>query len=303
MPDIRIINDNASFASSDTFSTRDSRERPPPQLRRRSTVTQLTRKVSKRISQTILRAGVQEHKLSERNLRDLNNATYVDSHSPRSPERRFHGVNLHDPICENIEEECPPVDVEAMREMRLQESYVAFCQNFTLSGTSRMSRRFDLSMGMGTAEECVQPSPSDTTPEKNDTSAFSGSRTYPENITVDARPRPNPVAFPIPCASTVLDNTPTSQSITAEKPISKWPDPDTPKIEEDFRGMTSSFEITRNSNYPQPPPRIITPAVWMDMRREERERKAARRQTLLNPFRSWFMTSQSSWGRRYNVVE
>jgi hypothetical protein len=303
MPDIIIVNDNASFASSDTFSTRDSTEQPRPQLRRKSTVVQLTRRVSKRISQSILRTGFQEHQLSERNLRDLNNATHTESHVTRAPDCQHHGVKLHGAIHEDREEECPPVDVEAVREMRLHESYAAFCQNFTLSGNTRMSRRFDLSMGLERTGENVQPAPTHQIPEVNDKSEFPGSHAYPEPTSVYSRPRPTAAAFPISHTSTDPDNTLTSQSITTEKPLSAWPDSRPPKVEDDFTSIRSSFEINRNPNYPQPPPRIITPTVWMDLQREEQNRKAARRQRILNPFRSWFLASQPSWGRRYEVVE
>ncbi|KAJ5773361.1 hypothetical protein N7457_008257 [Penicillium paradoxum] len=302
MPDILIVNDSASFASSDTFSTQDSAEQPRVQLRRRSTVVQLTRKVSKRISKTILRGGAHENELSESNLRDLDSAPYLDLHSPRSPKRYIHEAKRQEAIYEAVEEECPPVDVEAVREMRLHESYAVFCQNFTLSGGNRMSRRFDLSMGTERAEEDAQPSHGDQIPQHLDKFEFPSSHAHPEHITVDARPRANPVELPI-SPSTVLDNTPISQSIITENSCPEWSDPNTPKVEEDLLTHHSSFEITHNSNYPQAPPRIITPTVWMDMQREERERKEARHQRFLNPFRSWFMTTQPSWGRRYETVE
>lgn len=303
MPDILIVNDNASFTSSDTFSTRDSTEQPRVQLRRRSTVVQLTRKVSKRLSQSILRSGAQDHELSEKNLRDLDGASYRHPQSPRSPNRQVHERKLHSPIYEDTEE-CPPVDVEAVREMRLHESYAVFCQNFTLSGSNRMSRRFDLTMGMENPEHC-QPSPTHQTPEQNDTFELLGSRASPDHITVDARPRPNAVALPISCASTstMLDSTPTSQLLTTEKSPQELSDPDMPTMEGNFDKSTSSLEMAGNRNHLQPPPRIITPTVWMDMQREDQERKAARRERFLNPFRSWFMTSQPSWGRRYDIVE
>ncbi|CAI7602907.1 unnamed protein product [Penicillium discolor] len=266
MPDILIVNDNSSFASSDTFSTRDSIEQPRHSLRRRNTVAKLTRRVSKRISQTILKAGVQEHALSEKNLKDLNNATDTDPNNLCSSPHQVHEVKIYDPIHETIEEECPIFDVEAAREMRLHQSYATFCQNFTLSGTTKMSRKFDLSMGTEWAEEHTQSSHTDPTLKSDDTSELSGSPTI-------------------------------------ENPSSGYPVTRTSNVEEDFNSISSSFEITPNSNYPQPPPRIITPTVWMDMKRDKREHKATRRQRLLNPFRSWFMTSQSLRGRRYEVVK
>ncbi|CAI7640663.1 unnamed protein product [Penicillium viridicatum] len=121
MPDILIINDNASFTSSDTFSTQHSIEQRHS-LRRRNTVAKLTRRVSKRISQTILKVGVQEHALSEKNLKDLNDATDSDSHNLCSPPHQLHQVKIDDPIHETIEEECPIFDVEAARELRLHQS-------------------------------------------------------------------------------------------------------------------------------------------------------------------------------------
>ncbi|KAJ5695598.1 hypothetical protein N7536_006010 [Penicillium majusculum] len=303
MPDILIVNDNASFASSDTFSTRDSIEQPRHSLRRRNTVAKLTRRVSKRISQTILKSGVQEHALSENNPKDLNNATDIDPNNLCSSPHQVHEAKIYDPIHETIEEECPIFDVEAAREMRLHQSYATFCQNFTLSGTTKMGRKFDLSMGTEWAEEHTQSSHTDPTLTNDDTSKFSGSRTYPEHITVHSRPRPSTVAFPISLSSTDLEDTPISHAAAIENPSSGYPVTRTSNVEEDFNSISSSFEITPNSNYPQPPPRIITPTVWMDMKRDERERKATRRQRLLNPFRSWFMTSQPLRGRRHEVVK
>ncbi|KAJ5513566.1 hypothetical protein N7463_003118 [Penicillium fimorum] len=296
MPDVLIVNDNASFASSDTFSTQDSIEQPQHPLRRRNTVSRLTKRVSKKISQTILGAGVQEHQLSEKNLKNLNHTTNIDSHNLRSPAHQVHEIKIYDAIHEDIEEECPAFDVEAARDMRLQQSYAAFCQNFTLSGTTTTSRRFDLSMGMEWADEHTQSSHTVQTLEYNDTSELLGSHANPEPIRVHSRPRPDTVAFPTSCPSTDLDNTPISHSATVEKSSSELPVTETSKVQKDLK-------ITPNSNYPQPPPHIITPTVWMDMQRDERERKSSRRQRLLNPFRSWFMTSQPAWGRRYEVVE
>ncbi|CAG7935042.1 unnamed protein product [Penicillium nalgiovense] len=302
MPNVLIVNDNASFASSDSFSTQDSREQPRHSLRRRNTVSQLTRRVSKRISQTILRARVQEHAPSEKSLKDFNDAPDIDPHNLCSPAHQ-HEVKIYNHIYENIEEECPILNVEEARDMRLRQSYATFCENFTLSGTTSTRRRFDLSMGTEWAEEHTQSSHTDPTLENNDTPAFSGSHACPNHITVHSKPRPSTVAFPISCPSTDLDDTPISYSETVERPSSERPVTETSKDEVYMNRISSSSEITPKSNYPQPPPHIITPTVWMDMQRDGQERKAARRQKLLNPFRSWFMTSQPSWGRRHEVVE
>ncbi|KGO74790.1 hypothetical protein PITC_083990 [Penicillium italicum] len=299
MPNVLIFNDNASFASSDTFSNRDSIEEPRRLLRRRNTVSRLTRRVSKRISQIILKTGAQEHALSARNLKELNDATDIDPHNLHSPSHQVDEVKMSDPIQEIIEEECAVCDVEAAREMRLQQSYATFCQNFTLSGTTSISRRFDLSMGPEWEDEHTQSSHTDQTLKNNDIIEFSGSHASPEHITVHSRPRPKTVAFPISYPPTDLDDTLMPHSAAVVKPCSARPVTDTSTVKEDFDRSSSSFEMTPNSNYPQPPPSIITPTVWMDMQRNERERKAARRQRLLNPFRSWFMRRQPSWGRRY----
>ncbi|KAJ5189210.1 hypothetical protein N7491_005536 [Penicillium cf. griseofulvum] len=285
MPDVLIVNDNASFTSGDTFSTRDSIEQPRHSLRRRNTVSQLTRKLSKKISQTILRSGVQEHQLSEKNLKNLNDTTNIDSHNSCSPVDQVHEVKIYDSIHEDIEE-CPTFDVEAAREMHLQQSYATFCQNFTLSGTTTKSRRFDLSMGMEWAEHTQSPQ-ADQTLEDNETSEFLGPHANPEHITDHPGPRPSTVPFTISCPSTDMDDTPMSHSATTEKPSSEFPVTEASKVDEDFK-------ITPDPSYPKPPPCIITPTVWMDMQRDKRERKAARRQRLLSPFRSWLMTSRPS---------
>ncbi|KXG48333.1 uncharacterized protein PGRI_022030 [Penicillium griseofulvum] len=295
MPDVLIINDNASFASSDILSTRDPIEQPRHSLRRRHTVSQLTRRLSKRISQTIVRPGVQEHQLSEKNLKNLNDTTNIDSHNICSPVNQAHEVKICDPIHEDIEE-YPTFDVEAAREMRLRQSYATYCQSFTLSGTTTKSRRFDLSMGMDWAEGHTRPPQADQTRKDNDTSEIPGPYANPEHIPDHLRPRPCTVPFTISCPSTDIDDTPISHPATIGTPSSECPVTETSKVDEDFK-------ITPNPNYPKPPPCIITPTVWMEIQRDKRERKAARRQRLLNPFRSWFMSSRPSWGRRYGVVE
>jgi hypothetical protein len=300
MPDVLIVNDNASFASSDTFSTQDSIERPRHSLRRRNTVSQLTRRVSKRISQTILRARVQEHALSEKNLKDLNDATDINPHNLCSPAHQPHEVKIYNSIHEKTEEECPVLRVEEAKEIRLHQSYATFCENFTLSGTTSTRRRFDLSMGTEWAEEHTQSSHTDPTLKNNDTPAFSGSHACPKHITVHSKPRPSTVAFPISCPSADLNDTPIPPSAAAENSL-ELPVTSASKVEEDLSKISS--DIAPKSNYPQPPPHIITPTVWMDMQRDKQECKAARRQKLLNPFRLWFITSQPSWGRRHEVVE
>ncbi|KAG0161081.1 hypothetical protein PDIDSM_8614 [Penicillium digitatum] len=209
----------------------------------------------------------------------------------------------YDPIHERIEEECPFFDVEAAREMYLRQSYATFCQTFTLSGTTSIRRKFDLSMGTEGAGE-NPPSPHTAQNLKtNDTSEFSGSHASPEHIAVHSRPQPTTVAFPISCPSTKIDNAPISRSATVGKPSAEYPVTETSKVEDDFDRISSSFETTLHSNYPPPPPRIITPTVWMDMQRSERELKAARRKKFLNPCRSWLLTIQPLWGRIHDVVK
>ncbi|KAJ6073135.1 hypothetical protein N7467_011220 [Penicillium canescens] len=310
MPDVIIVNDNASFTSSTTFSTQDSEQSPRP-LRRRNTVTQLTRRVSKRISQSILRVGVQEHQLSEKNLKDLNEATHVDAlGSPGSylPDQS-HEPKVYEPIHEDIEEEIHSVDVEAARDMRLQESYAAFCRDFTMSGKPTVNRKFDLNMRMEEASE-VHQQPRANSTHSNDRSGLDlphGLSDHRMNITgSQPRPRPNSVAYPISCTSMHQDMyMQTPQSATTREPPLRWPELAPSKFEPDHNRYGSGFQIPHNPNpnYPQPPPRIITPTVWMDMQQTERERKEARRSRLLAPFRSWFMTSPPWWGRRYEVVE
>ncbi|KAJ5856475.1 uncharacterized protein N7529_010419 [Penicillium soppii] len=302
MPVVLIVNDNASFASSDTFSTQHSTEKPRRQLSRRNTVSQLTRKVSKRISQSIL-GGVTQHELSEKNLKSLDCAPALDPHSPHSPDHQFHHVTLYDPIREDIEEECPSINVEAQREARLYDSYAAFCEKFTMSGTTtRMSRQFDLSMGTD-REENNAPPQTEPTPKDNGTleSLHSPTYMYPEYITVYSEPGPTSVAFPISCSPTNRD-TPTFQSTGLKGKSHECSRPDTPIYEDKLTKQNPMHETARLS-YPRPPPQIITPDVYMNMQREERERKAARRQRLLNPFRSWFLNSRTSWTQRYEVVE
>ncbi|KAJ5316673.1 hypothetical protein PENANT_c019G08773 [Penicillium antarcticum] len=303
MPDVMIVNDNASFTSSTTYSTQDS-EQPPRPLHRRNTVTQLTRRVSKRISQSILGSGVQEHQLSEKNLKDLNEATQLDA--PGSPASylpdQSHEPMIYEPIHEDIEEDIHSVDVEAVRDMRLQQSYAAFCRDFTMSGTPTVNRKFDLNMEMEHSAEATPQSRANST-HGNDRSDLNSPHDLSDHI-VDIpgsqpSPRPNSVPYPISCTSMHQDlHMQPPQSATTRDPPLRWPELAPSKVEHDYNRYGS-----HTSHYPHPPPRIITPTVWMDMQRTERERKEARRSRLLAPFRSWFMTSPPSWGRRYEVVE
>ncbi|KAJ5354546.1 hypothetical protein N7541_005590 [Penicillium brevicompactum] len=294
MPDVHIVNDDASFASSDTFSTKNSTE-PVRQLSRRKTVSQLTRKVSKRISQSIL-GGAQPHPLSERNLKALDDASVSDPYTRRSSDHQLPDAKVYEPIHEDEEEECASVDVEAQKEARLHASYATFCQNFTMSGSTRMSRQFDLTMETEAANDSDQ-SPAYHTFE----SLHSPTSKWPGYITVYSKSGPTADAFPISSLGNV--DPPVSQLTDQKKNSHDCSRPDTPIYEDNLSKEHPSFEMSRQSDYPQPPPEIMTPDVYMDMQREERERKAARRQRLLNPFRSWFMSSQSSWTRRYEVAE
>ncbi|CAG8348224.1 unnamed protein product [Penicillium salamii] len=292
MPDVHIVNDDASFASSDTFSTRDSTE-PTRPLARRNTVSQLTRKVSKRISQSILGGG-QHHDLSERNLKALEGATVSD--------RQFHDTKIYDPIHEDIEDECPSVNPEAQREARLHESYATFCQSFTMSGSTRTSRQFDLSMGTETANESEFSQTKQSLAYNTIEPLHSPTSKWPGYITVYSEPGPTADAFPISPSGNI--NTPTSPSTDCKKNSHDCSRPDTPIYEDNLsRQHANNLGTSRHPNYPPPPPQIITPDVYMDMQREERERKAARRQKLLYPFRSWFLSTPPFWTRRYEVAE
>ncbi|CAG7928201.1 unnamed protein product [Penicillium olsonii] len=299
MPNVHIVNDDASFASSDTFSTQDSAE-SAPQLSRRNTVSQLTRKVSKRISQSILGGG-QHHDLSEKNLKALENTTVSDRYNPHSPDRQFYDIKLQDAIHEDVEEDFPSIDMEAQREARLHESYAIFCQSFTMSGPTRTSRQFDLSMGTETAngnEPCgTKPAPAYNAfePLHSPTSRWTG------HTTIYSEPGPTADAFPISSPGNI--HTPTSQSKEYKKNSHDCSRPDTPIYEDNLSRQHAGLETPRSAIYPQPPPQIITPDVYKDIQREERERKAARRQKLLNPFRSWFLSAPTTWTRRCEVVE
>lgn len=302
MPDVRIVNENDSFASSDTFSSQDSTELARRQLRRRNTVSQLTRKVSRRISQSVL-GGNKQHSLTERNIQRLTGSSAFTSPHPRLEKRQLHDTEVYDPICEDVEEEYPTVNVDDQQQARLYESYATFCQSFTVSGSNRRSRVFDLAMGTERGDEKDDHFQTKQTPECHTLHSLqSPTYIYPEYITVYSEPGPVPAAFPISPPSSHLD-TPISQSTECKKNSHECSRPDTPIYEDNISNRYSGIETSRNYNYPRPPPQIITPAVYMDMQRKERERKSARRHRILNPFRSWFMNSQPSWTRRYRVAE
>ncbi|KAJ5168876.1 uncharacterized protein N7482_004470 [Penicillium canariense] len=133
MPELLPTSDNASVHSNTitSFSTaHQSNHSPPRQLRRRNTVTSITRWVSKRISRPSLTTTARGNELSEKNLNKLNKATEAEmaemerdaldkSHTDLGTYSLVKGreTSVH-PIEEIINEPRPEPDLEREREMQ-----------------------------------------------------------------------------------------------------------------------------------------------------------------------------------------
>lgn len=115
MPEVIIVNDDASFISSSaaSFVAQRSFQVPPSQLRRQKTVKQLRRWVSKRMSR---------------------NSNDAEARKGNGPSNKC--------LDEGPETKSDSIDTS------LRMSYVAFCNRFTLSGLPETPRAFSLTGNM-----------------------------------------------------------------------------------------------------------------------------------------------------------
>lgn len=272
-PDHRL-DDNASISSSSSssYSTAQFSIRAhPPQIRRVKTVSQLTRWVSKRISRSSLDAIASGNELSEKNLNDLNLATIMSVDDPAETHRSLNFVKpllptlpTIDTIQESSAETSPEQSPANAREVRLRQSYAAFCEEFTLSGPQRPKRKFDISMGMGETDE--------------------------EYIN-DARPRIDTTA-----------ELPTERTVFEDKLVDhKAPNGSAEDFMTLYESNLLAQEGIPSIIYPRPPPQVMTPRVYQDMQRATGERKLARRQRILGPLRSLFSKGQPLREHRLDI--
>ena len=275
------LDDNASVGSSSgsrsSFTTTYPSFASPPQLRRVKTVSQLTRWASKRLSRSSLRGMTDRTELSEKNLNSLNLAIITSAEDTSETNRSFNSARPLLPelptsaskaintIAEDPESS-PDQTPEKAQDIRLRDSYSAFCEQFTMSGPQRPKRKFDISLGMRETEE-----------------------EHPAN----AQPR-------VDCSD--------SPSSDQKETVAEDQQNGSKVLNRIILDRTRSFENfhfgqdnTRTIIHPRPPPQIMTPLVYQDMQRAALERKLARRQKILGPWRSLFSKRQPFRGHRLDV--
>lgn len=290
MPESPFASDNESLDSTTTtsFSTAfQSIHAPPLQLRRKKTVTQLTRWVSKRISRSSMTDAIRGNELSEQNLNQLNNAinTEADGHTAdktNTDSSTASFVKEHKRTFERIdvifEDPIPKPNLERERELRVRRSYAAFCEDFISSGPVSPKRVFDMTMRMDDCTEVVEQMEGLNSDPMLESQPISGGAMPLERDELST-----PASFPLTSRMSETESTRTTchpqkteqRTIAATK---RSLDKD-----EDFK-PESPF-----THCPPPPPLIMTPSVYKDMQRATRERKRARKHKLLGPFRTLFL--------------
>lgn len=294
MSELPFASDNESIQSpSTTFSTAYQSIHPHPRpLRRKNTVTQLTRWVSKRISRSSPTDNVGGNELSEQNLKELNKAINTEAESHALGE-----TNTDSDIASFVKErkatfatiseieveQSPKSHLERERELRVRRSYAAFCEDFTLSGSSGPKRIFHMTMGM---DDCAEEEDQQT-------------RSPHTNSILESQPSSGEA---LPLEHDQLRNGNPFQ-LSTKAPEHECLEPVSPhgeKISETMDLQQKAADDENNNwksqtpptHYPYPPSAIMTPAVYEEMQRATRERKRARKQKLLGPFRELFLKVQ-----------
>jgi hypothetical protein len=242
---------------------------------------------------------VRANELSEQNLKQLNNAINpeADSHiadKTNTDSSTASFVKEHRRNFERIdvilEEPIPKPNLEREREMRVRRSYAAFCEDFILSGPASPKRVFDMTMGTNNGTEEIEQREGLNTDPTLESQRISG----------DAMPleRDEPSTLTsVPLASRMSGSESTQSPCHFQEMKQRTKDATKRSLDEDedFK-PESPF-----THCPQPPPLIMTPSVYKDMQRETRERKRARKQKLLGPFRILFLKVQPLRGQRCDM--
>ncbi|KAJ5984150.1 hypothetical protein N7481_006249 [Penicillium waksmanii] len=231
------------------FSTYDQTEIPPRQLRRRSTVTTLKRWASKRVSRASLN-DTQGNELSEKNLSSLEHETlYLGGNNNTITTK---DLNLKE-IAEGEElakrtgsiqevvETLPHRDLQEDRYPYILQEYDAFCHEFTLSGSHRTQKDFDLSMEIG--QDANDPIIGKSKINHTLTSHLAEESGSPfSNLEYQAN-----ISQPQLMNSKWEDTAPQTQSITSMYPGG-------PSTNDDNSGITGKeTDISISSYQPQPP--------------------------------------------------
>jgi hypothetical protein len=233
---------------------------------------------------------VRGNELSEQNLKELINAINAETEDPGSEkESTDPGTASFDKerkrtfktVDEIVEEQSPRLNPEVERELRVRRSYAAFCEDFTSSGTIGPKRRFEMNMGMdGHIEE------TETMPESYSRSG--------EALSLEHRQGPyqtsSELSSQIPALEPVV-------SCSRERGSNAIDQPETGVDNEKDNLEVQPPFIT----CPRPSSLIMTPSVYEEMQRATRERKRARRQKLLGPFRALFFKGHPLHRQRYDM--
>lgn len=267
MPETPIFRDDASKISEASFSTAyDQTEIPPRQLRRRSTVTTLKRWASKRVSRASLN-DTQGNELSEKNLSSLEHETrYLEGNNKDLNLKEIaEGKELakRNGSIQEVTETLPDHDLQEDRDSYILQEYDVFCHEFTLSGSHRTKKDFDLSMEIG-------QDANDLTTGRSEIN-----HTLTSHLAEESGPPFNNFEYQA--------NISQPQSITSmypERASTNYDNSGTTEKETDF-AIPSTYQ-------PQPPSHVMTPLVYMEMQRATRERKLSRQRSLWQPLRSLF---------------
>ncbi|KAF7734466.1 Uncharacterized protein PECH_007984 [Penicillium ucsense] len=324
MPNRRPLpNDNESIRSSESnhsFSTACRSIPPAGQLRRRRTVTQLTRWVSKRMSRSSMPALGQSIELTETNIRALD-AT-VETHSDRSlpqlqahsdpqshsqsqtqyahsphhqflpytpPSPTFDSKTQHPDFPHHSIEGIPQrrqskrVQRDREREKRVRRSYAEFCEDFTLSGPIGPIKEYDMTMDLTEHEE---PS---------------------------SQPTPPPAPQPFQRAGLYHTDHPSAQSPSSyEHQQFHHHQQDSPYSDARQDAINSAmwtrpydsqsiWSQSSSAPGPRPPSPIMTPTVYKEMQRAVQAKKQARKRKILAPFRALFGSVQPMRKQWFNI--
>ncbi|KAJ6127247.1 hypothetical protein N7523_002859 [Penicillium sp. IBT 18751x] len=275
----KCLNDTESVgsSSSSSFNTAYPSFAPPSQLRRVKTVSQLTRWASKRLSRSSLSGITDRTELSERNLNNLELAIITsagtgpetngsfDSARPLLRNSTIRASKAINTIAEDSKS-WPNQTPEKAQDIRLRDSYSAFCEQFTMSGPQRPKRKFDISMDTCEKEEEIL---NDGHPRVGYSDLLSDDqkKTMPECQQIVSKAT----------SSIVLDRTSSLESICLDQ------------------------DITPSIIHPQPPPQIMTPLIYRDMQQAALKCKLARRKKLMGPLRSLFSKAQPFRAHRLDI--
>ncbi|KAJ5661868.1 uncharacterized protein N7477_009484 [Penicillium maclennaniae] len=253
-------NESVGSSSSSSFNIAYPSFAPPSQLRRVKTVSQLTRWSSAKKNLNNLELAIN----TSAGTGPETNGSF-DSARPllrNSTTRASKAINT---IAEDLKSS-PNQTPEKAQDIRLRDSYSAFCEQFTMSGPQRPKRKFDISM-----DTC----------EKEEEILIDG---YPRVGYSDSPSDDQKKAIP-ECQQTVSKAT---SSIVLDRTRS-------------LESICLGQNITPSIIHPQPPPQIMTPLIYRDMQQAALKCKPAKRKKLLGPLRSLFSKAQPFRAHRLDI--